>query len=69
LDLDSGIGQFANLVPIDLVFDYMILGYLKAKRFERIYLYLNRLRSSRVQLSMETKKAAKADLRVMIRLA
>jgi hypothetical protein len=58
-----------NLVPMDLVLDYMILGYLRAKRFKRIYLYLNRLRSSRVQLSMETRKVTRVDLRVMIRLA
>jgi hypothetical protein len=33
LDLDSGKGQLVNLVPIDPVLDYMILGYLRAKRF------------------------------------
>jgi hypothetical protein len=33
LDLDSGKGQLVNLVPMDLVLDYMILGYLIAKRF------------------------------------
>jgi hypothetical protein len=33
LDLDSGKGQLVNLVPMDLVLDYMILGYLRAKRF------------------------------------
>jgi hypothetical protein len=33
LDLDSGKGQLANLVPMDLVLDYMILGYLRAERF------------------------------------
>jgi hypothetical protein len=32
LDLDSGMGQLVNLVPMDLVLDYMILGYLRAKR-------------------------------------
>jgi hypothetical protein len=32
-------------------------------------MYLNGLRSSRVQLSMETKDVARADLRIMIRLA
>ena len=58
-----------NLVPMDLVLDYMILGYLRVKRFYRIYLYLNGLRSSQVQLSVETKEVARADLRVMIRLA
>jgi hypothetical protein len=26
-------GQLVNLVPMDLVLDYMILGYLRAKRF------------------------------------
>jgi hypothetical protein len=26
--LDSGKGQLVNLVPTDLVLDYMILGYL-----------------------------------------
>jgi hypothetical protein len=45
-----------NLVPMDLVLDYMILGYLRAKRFWRIFLYLNELRSSRVQLFVETRK-------------
>jgi hypothetical protein len=44
-----------NLVPMDLVLDYMILGYLRAKRFWRIFLYLNGLRSSRVQLFVETR--------------
>jgi hypothetical protein len=33
LDLDSGKGQLVNLVPMDLVLDYIILGYLIAKRF------------------------------------
>jgi hypothetical protein len=33
LDLDSGKEQLVNLVPMDLVLDYMILGYLKAERF------------------------------------
>jgi hypothetical protein len=33
LDLDSGKGQLLNFVPMDLVLDYMILGYLIAKRF------------------------------------
>jgi hypothetical protein len=56
LDLDSGRGQLVNLVPMDLVLDYMILGYLRAKRFWRIFLYLNELRSSRVQLFVETRK-------------
>jgi hypothetical protein len=54
---------------MDLVLDYMILSYLRAKRFKRIYMYLNRLRSSRVQLSVETKEVARTDLKVMIRLA
>ena len=58
-----------NLLPIDLVLDYMISGYLRAERFYRIFLYLNGLRSSQVQLSVETKEVARADLRVMIRLA
>jgi hypothetical protein len=44
-----------NLVPMDHVLDYMILGYLRAERFQKIYLYLNGLRSSRVQLSVETR--------------
>jgi hypothetical protein len=66
LDLDSGIGQLTNLVPIDRVLDYMILGYFRAKR---IYLYLNGQRSSRVQLSVETKEVTRANLRAMIRLA
>jgi hypothetical protein len=57
-----------NLVPIDLVLNHMILGYLRAKRFKRIFLYLNGLRSSWVQLSVETKEVARADLRVMIKL-
>jgi hypothetical protein len=46
-------GQLVNLVSIDLVLDYMILGYLGAKRFLRIYLYLNGLRSYWVKLSMD----------------
>jgi hypothetical protein len=33
LDLDSGKGQLVNLVPMNLVLDYMILGYFKAKKF------------------------------------
>jgi hypothetical protein len=33
LDLDSGKGQLVNLVPMDLVLDHMILGYLRAERF------------------------------------
>jgi hypothetical protein len=33
LDLETGLGQLVNLVPMDLVLDYMILGYLRAKRF------------------------------------
>jgi hypothetical protein len=33
LDLDSGKGQLVKLVPMDLVLDYMILGYFRAKRF------------------------------------
>jgi hypothetical protein len=61
LDLDSVKGQLMNLVPMDLVLDYMILPI-------RIYLYLIRLRSSRVQLFVETNEVARADLRVMIRL-
>jgi hypothetical protein len=56
LDLDSGRGQLVNLVPMDLVLDYMILGYLRAKRFWRIFLYLNGLSSSRVQLFVETRE-------------
>ena len=58
-----------NLVPIDLVLDYMILDYLRAKRFLRIYLYPDGLRSSQVQLFVETKEVVRADLKVMIRLA
>jgi hypothetical protein len=33
LDLGSGKGQLVNHVPMDLVLDYMILGYLRAERF------------------------------------
>jgi hypothetical protein len=33
LDLETGLGQLVNLVPVDLVLDYMILGYLRAKKF------------------------------------
>jgi hypothetical protein len=33
LDLDSGKGQLVNLVSMDLILDYMILGYFRAKRF------------------------------------
>ena len=33
LDLDYGKGQLVNLVSMDLVLDYMILDYLRVKRF------------------------------------
>jgi hypothetical protein len=58
-----------NFVPIDLVLDYMILGYLRAERFYRIFLYLNELRSFQAYLSIETKEVARTNLRVMIKLA
>jgi hypothetical protein len=32
--MDSGKGQLVNLVPMDLVLDHIILGYLRAKRFD-----------------------------------
>jgi hypothetical protein len=32
-DLDFGKGQLVNLVSMDLVLDYMILGYFRTKRF------------------------------------
>ena len=54
--------------PMDLILDYMILGYLRAKGSQRIYLYLNGLRSSQVQLFVETKEVAIVDLKVMIKL-
>jgi hypothetical protein len=57
-----------NLAPMDLVLDYIILGYLRAKRFKRIFSVPEWAKEFLGTVVCGDKKVTRVDLRVVIRL-